>query len=84
MVCSHTNYSKLRVFGCPTYTHNKENKLGLRARKCIFLGYASRVKGYQLWRVDPKSLKTNMDETFYDSTIFHKENESTSINVEVD
>lgn len=25
-----------------------------------------------------------MDETFYDSTIFRKENESTSINVEVD
>ena len=82
MVCSHTNYSKLRVFGYPTYTHNKENKLGLRARKCIFLGYASRIKGYLLWCVDLKSLKTNMDETFDNSIILHKENESIDVGVD--
>jgi ATP-binding cassette subfamily B (MDR/TAP) protein 1 len=43
---SPTDYSKLRVFGCPAYAHVKEIKLKPRARKYIFLGYASRVKGY--------------------------------------
>lgn len=43
---SPTDYFKLRVFGCPAYAHVKEIKLKPRARKYIFLGYASRVKGY--------------------------------------
>ena len=50
-------YSNLRIFGCPTYMHVSEGKLEPRARKCIFLGYASRVKGYRLWCLDPKSPK---------------------------
>lgn len=34
-----------------------EGKLELRTKKCIFLGYASRVKGYMLLYLNPKSLK---------------------------
>ena len=51
------NYSNLRIFGCPAYMHVSEGKLEPRARKCIFLGYASGVKGYRLWCPDPKSPK---------------------------
>ena len=31
--------------------------LNLRAKKTIFLDYATRVKGYRLWCPDPKSPK---------------------------
>ena len=41
-----TDYSNLRVFGCPTYTHMNDGKLEPRAKKCTFLGYASGTKGY--------------------------------------
>ena len=35
------DYSNLRIFGCHAYMHVSEGKLEPRARKCIFLGYAS-------------------------------------------
>ena len=52
-----TDYSNLRVFGCPTYTHMNDGKLEPRAKKCTFLGYASGTKGYRLWCRDSKSLE---------------------------
>lgn len=39
------DYSILRVFWCPAYAHVNEGKWKPRAKKCIFLGYASGVKG---------------------------------------
>lgn len=48
------DYSRLRIFGCPAYAHVNESKLKSRAKKCIFLGYVSRVKGFRLWCPDPK------------------------------
>ncbi|XP_078149689.1 putative mitochondrial protein AtMg00300 [Carex rostrata] len=42
------NYSGLQVFGYPFYGHVNEGKIESRAKKCIFLGYASGVKGYRL------------------------------------
>lgn len=83
---SPTDYSKLNVFGCPAYAYVKEDKLKPRARKYIFLGYASRVKGYQFLCVDNKSLEviTNLDVTFDEFTMFWKKNELTNIDVEMD
>ncbi|KAK3031474.1 hypothetical protein RJ639_035509 [Escallonia herrerae] len=51
----HANYGNLRIFGCPTYAHVNDGKLKPRANKCIFLGYASGVKGYRLWCFDSRS-----------------------------
>lgn len=51
------DYSDLKVFGCPAYMHVNDEKLESRAKKCIFLGYASGVKGYRLWNFDSKSPK---------------------------
>ena len=47
------DYSDFKIFGCPTYMHVNEGKLEPRAKKCIFLGYASGVKGYKLWCLIP-------------------------------
>ena len=52
---SHADYTQLRVFGCSAYAHVRDEKLEPRARKCVFLGYASGVKGYRLWCNDKKS-----------------------------
>lgn len=54
---SPTNYSKLRIFDCPTSVYVKKDKLGPRARKYIFLGYVSKVKEYRLWCVNFESPK---------------------------
>ena len=52
-----TSYSHLRVFGYPAYFHVNDGKLESRAKKDIFLGYATGVKGYRLWCPNPKSPK---------------------------
>ena len=67
------DYSNLRIFGCPAYMHVSEGKLEPRARKCIFLGYASGVKGYRLWCPDPKSPKfaISRDVTFDESALLN-------------
>ena len=50
-----SDYSDLKIFGCPAYCHVNDSKLEPRAKKCIFIGYANGVKGYRLWCTDPKS-----------------------------
>ena len=44
------DYSGLRVFGCPAYTHilsEERSKLNPKSRQCVFLKYGKRVKGYK-------------------------------------
>ena len=46
------DYSSLHVFRCPVYVmynSQERTKLDPKSKKCIFLGYANRVKGYRLW-----------------------------------
>ena len=33
------DYSILRLFGCPIFSHVNDGKLERRANRCIFLGY---------------------------------------------
>lgn len=47
------NYNNMKVFGCIAYAHIKQDKQEPRARKCIFIGYSSGVKGYKLWGLEP-------------------------------
>ncbi|KAH0655443.1 hypothetical protein KY285_030325 [Solanum tuberosum] len=74
------NYSALKIFGCPAYMHVNDGKLEPRAKRCIFLGYASGVKGYILWYLDPKSPKfiISRDVTFDESSMLHPRKESCS------
>ncbi|XP_077220995.1 putative mitochondrial protein AtMg00710 [Tasmannia lanceolata] len=46
-----SDYSILRIFGCPAYIHVKNDqrsKLDPKSKKFIFLGYASGVKGFRI------------------------------------
>jgi len=42
------DYNSLRVFGCPAYYHIKEDKLGPRVRKEVFVGFKKGVKDYKI------------------------------------
>lgn len=42
------NLNRLKVFGCLSYAHIRQDKLKLRVVKCMFLGYPEGVKGYML------------------------------------
>jgi len=42
-----TDYPNLRIFGCPAYAHVRDGKLEPSSKKCIFIGYATGVKGYR-------------------------------------
>jgi transposase InsO family protein len=44
-----TDYTGLRVFGCPAYYHVSEGKLEPRSKKGLFMGYGAGVKGYRIW-----------------------------------
>jgi len=48
----------LKVFGCIAYAHEKQGKLEPRAKRCIFIGYPSGVKGYKLWNLEEGMPKT--------------------------
>ena len=48
-----SDYSNLKVFGCASYAHVRQDKLEPRALKCLFLGYPHGVKGFKLWCLEP-------------------------------
>ena len=55
-----------------TYYHVKESKLDLRAKKALFMGISSGVKGYHLWCPISKKIIFNRDVTFDKSTMLKK------------
>ena len=59
-----TNYDSLHIFGCPAYYHVKDSKLDPRAKKAIFLGFSSNVKGYRLWCIEKNKIVHSRDVTF--------------------
>ena len=65
------DYSRIRIFGCPAYSHISQDKLAPRAHKCIFLGYDSESKGYRLWPVSnsSKKLLISRDVTFDEKSL---------------
>jgi hypothetical protein len=52
------NVGHLRTFGCVAYAHvakDERKKFDVKTRKCVFLGYGTKTKGYRLY--DPKRAK---------------------------
>ncbi|KAL5806266.1 hypothetical protein ACOSQ4_028999 [Xanthoceras sorbifolium] len=72
------DYSNLKIFGCPAYMHVSKGKLEPRAKKYIFLSYASEVKGYRLWCLDSKSPKfvISRNVSFNESALLTQKKES--------
>lgn len=69
-----TDYDSLHVFGSAAYYHVKESKLDPRAKKALFMGITSRIKGYRLWCPETKKTIFSRDVTFNESTMLKKVN----------
>ncbi|KAE8661311.1 hypothetical protein F3Y22_tig00113726pilonHSYRG00149 [Hibiscus syriacus] len=67
-----TDYDSLHVFGSTAYYHVKESKMDPRAKKEIFMGITSGVKGYRLWCLETKKIIFSRDVTFDVSTMLRK------------
>ena len=66
------DYDTLRVFGSTAYYHVKESKLDPRAKKALFMGVTSGVKGYRLWCLSSKKIIYSKDVTFDESAMLKK------------
>ena len=66
------DYDTLRVFGSTAYYHIKESKLDPRAKKALFMGVTSGVKGYRLWCLSLKKIISSRDVTFDESAMLKK------------
>ena len=68
------NVSHLRVFGCVSYVHvpdNRRKKLDAKARKAIFVGYPSGVKGYKLYDIEKKMFIISRNVIFWENRFDH-------------
>ncbi|GJT27804.1 transposable element [Tanacetum coccineum] len=69
-----TNYDSLHVFSSAPYYHVKESKLDPRAKKALFMGITSGIKGYRLWCPETKKTIFRRDVTFNESAMLKKVN----------
>ena len=66
------DYDTLRVFGSTAYYHVKESKLDPRAKKALFMGVTSSIKGYRPWCLSSKKIISTKDVTFDESAMLKK------------
>ena len=66
------DYDTLHVFGSTAYYHVKESRLDPRAKKALFMGVTSGVKGYRLWCLSLKKIIYSRDVTFDESAMLKK------------
>ena len=67
------DYSYMRIFGCPAYALQKEDKLDSRARKAVLLGYPEGVKGYMLLDLETQRTFVSRHVTFDESPMVRPE-----------
>lgn len=65
------DYFNLRIFDCAAYIYVSKGKLEHRAKKCNFIGYASRIKGHRLWCSESSNLLISRNITFDESTMLY-------------
>ena len=53
------------MFGSTTYYHVKGSKLDPRAKKALFMGVTSGVKGYRLWCLGIPTMVSIFEENYF-------------------
>ena len=66
------DYDSFHVFGSTACYHVKESKLCPRAKKTVFLGFSSGIKGYRLCCPSLKKIVSSRDVTFDKSSMLKK------------
>ena len=54
------DYGSLYAFGSIAYYHVKDSKFDPRAKKALFMGITSGVKGYRLWCPETRKVSAGM------------------------
>jgi len=63
------DYESLWTFDFSAYYHTKEDKLDMRARKSVFVGFKKGVKDYQIWNTKDKKIILSRNVTFNNASI---------------
>jgi hypothetical protein len=67
ITCKKPDVSHLRVFACIAYMHipnGKKSKLNPKAKKCIFIRYSLKQKGYRCFSLSILKLQVSRDVVF--------------------
>lgn len=69
-----SDYHSLKVFSCLAFAHIRQEKLELRALRCVFVGYPRGIKDYMLWCIESDQRKCiiSRDVTFNESVMGYK------------
>lgn len=62
-----------RIFGCVVFVHlhkHQRTKLTPQALRCVFVGYATRQKGYRCFHPPTRRLFVTMDVVFHEDTMY--------------
>ena len=66
------NYSSFHAFKCSVYVmynSQKRTKLDSKSKKCTFLGYVDKVKGYCLWDPTVRKVVVSRDVIFVENEL---------------
>ena len=72
------DYSTLQIFGCLTYSlvdSQKRSKLKFKFKKCIFIRFTKRVKGFKLWDPETRSAFISRDVVFDEESMLQEKSE---------
>ena len=61
------------------YNAQERIKLDLKSRRCIFLGYADRVKGYRLWDLTAYKIVISRDIIFIEDQLQMRDEDDSSV-----
>ena len=66
--------SHLKVFECIVYVHvldELQTKLDPKAKKCVFIGYSLKQKGYKCYNLVTHQVRVSKDVVFYEMAIWY-------------
>lgn len=64
------SFTGLRRFGCLVYIHTDDGKLKPRAKRGVFTGYPSGVKGFKVWLLDEQKCVISRNVVFREDKLY--------------